>query len=1020
VLWEAVFHGCSGSQQRELLVLAAHQGLLYSHQLPPRNGSPVVDPNNQVLSQLLRGQVQHLQPVRPSALSNHDGTLDAGQRDAVAKALSTPDICLVQGLPGTGKSRVVAEILAQAAGRGERVLLLAPSPTAVDRVLELLQPHGDVYSLRLLGPDEKSESLSAATRKLTVPERLKELSSQPQRECRQALAARDDHYQRLRQDGSLWTRLQEMAERLDQLEVLAAALARRRPLLDDEVQREAQVVVEGREAVNPFQAALAAGFRHCQEIQTRVAKALLEVRERREKVDQEHSHLQTQLDTLRPLAAALQAKRWWTGLWWRALFRKGLTDEVATLDARRQEVQKCLDELEQEGQRLNEEGEQASQAFQADRAHRSAREQVRRQSELDNQEAAFHQERTQLQAKWHNTLAALSLDAPRPAEPTAAAVRDAQAAWRQQLQREEQECTLLRQWLACLAETHAWPARIRTYANVVAATTAGLAADQHLQSAASAGPSFDLLVLQESDQVTEADFLVLARHARRWVLIGAPAAERSRAGERTNGLRKIRPPSGRAKLFDNLWQYLHWEPRSLPYAWVQEGERLCCQLHSVAPDQRQWVESESVADFPDVELRIFALPRTQPVLAEVVFPPTFSIEEAKKYVYHEVGELAVETAGRSVGWVEESDRLVFRLADESVPRSVRIPLEPGVWELVGSVRAECNGNRGSGAGAHWPTCCLEFDCAAGWDRVRAEEWVLQHLGVRDLGRTARLNVAHRMHPCLAVVLSHVLFGGDYQTQPAGVSEDARGPARVEFVPVPPLRERNESARGRDDQGATGRGGALILPRKGGAGLEIDLADPRQRTRLPSNLGVDLPSRGFVNHLEAQAVVRTLEAMAARPEAWPGLHGIADNADRPVVAVLALYPAQVDLLRDLVRQSPSLAAAAFTVVVDGPAALQEREVAMVLLSLTRSHAHRPITFGEGPDLLTLALTRARAQVILFGDPGALARRSQWEGPLDHLDEATAAREREVIAQLVQYLQGQAPHAHAFHLREGAVT
>jgi superfamily I DNA and/or RNA helicase len=174
----------------------------------------------------------------------------------------------------------------------------------------------------------------------------------------------------------------------------------------------------------------------------------------------------------------------------------------------------------------------------------------------------------------------------------------------------------------------------------------------------------------------------------------------------------------------------------------------------------------------------------------------------------------------------------------------------------------------------------------------------------------------------------------------------------------------------------------------------------------------------VNFAEAQAVVRTLEAMAAKPADWPGLEGAAGNANQPVVAVLALFPSQVDLLRGLVRQSTGLKGAGFTLVIDEPAALREQEVAMVLLSLTRSHAHRPITYGEGPDLLTLALTRARSQVVLFGDPGSLARRSQWEGPLDHLDEATAAREREVIVQLVQYLQGQGPYPHAFLLREGA--
>jgi hypothetical protein len=1020
VLWDTIFHGCSTSQQRELLALAGNQGLLYAHQLPPGNGAPVVDSSSHVLTQLLLGQVQHLEPVRPSAVTVRDRTLDAGQRDAVAKATSTPDICLVQGLPGTGKSRVVAEILAQAAVRGERALLLAPSPIAVDRVLELLEPHDDIYALRLLGPDEKADSLSDACRKLTLTERLRELSSQAQREGRQTLTARDQHCRRLRQDEPLWTRLQEMADRLDELDGQTTTLSRRRSHLTDELQQEAQAVTVGQEAANSFQAALEAGFRHWQEIQTRVAKALLEVRERIENLNEAQGLLQTQLNRLRPLADAQRSKRWWTGLWWRALFRKGLASEVATLDARRQEVQQGLGELDHEVQRLNQEGEQARQTFEMDQSQRSARELTRRQAGLDNQEAAFNQERKLLQGKWQNTMAALLVDAPRPPEQTPVAVHAAHAAWRQQVQREEQECALLRQWLACLEETHAWPARVRTYANVVAASTAALAADRHFWNATGAGPSFDLLVLQDADQLADADLLTLARHARRWVLIGAPATDRGRGAERMNGLGKVRPQVRRTKAFENLWQSLHWEPRSLPYVWVKEGERLCCQLHVVAPDQRQWIETENVADFPDVELRILALPRTQPVLAEVVFPPTFSIEQAKKYVYQEVGELAVETPGQSVGWAEEPGRLVFRLVDEAVAHTVRISLEPGVSELVGSMPAESSGDAGAGQATHWPTCCLEFDCATGWDRLRAEEWVQEHLGVRDLGRTARLNVAHRMHPYLAAVVSHVLFGGDYQIRPTGLPENGREPARVDFVPVPPLRERSESLKGRDAQAPSGRGGPFTLPRKGGAGLEIDLADPRQRTRLPSNLGVALPSQGFVNHLEAQAVVRTLEAMAAEPTHWPGLDVLTGNPERPVVAVLALYPAQVDMLRELVRQSPNLAAAAFTVVVDGPAALQEREVAMVLLSLTRSHAHRPITFGERPDLLTLALTRARSQVVVFGDPGALARRSQWEGPLDHLDEATAAREREVIAQLVQYLEGHGAHPHAFHLREGAGT
>jgi hypothetical protein len=106
-----------------------------------------------------------------------------------------------------------------------------------------------------------------------------------------------------------------------------------------------------------------------------------------------------------------------------------------------------------------------------------------------------------------------------------------------------------------------------------------------------------------------------------------------------------------------------------------------------------------------------------------------------------------------------------------------------------------------------------------------------------------------------------------------------------------------------------------------------------------------------------------------------------------------------------------------VKVDVPAAFRQRECLLGLVSLTRSHTHRAVSFGEEPQQLALALSRARARLMLFGDPGTLVRRSQWESTLDHLDEAAAAQERELVCRLVRYLQGQGAHARAFHLREG---
>ena len=43
------------------------------------------------------------------------------------------------------------------------------------------------------------------------------------------------------------------------------------------------------------------------------------------------------------------------------------------------------------------------------------------------------------------------------------------------------------------------------------------------------------------------------------------------------------------------------------------------------------LETERLADFPDIELTIFTPARQSPVLAEVAFPASFTIERAKAY-----------------------------------------------------------------------------------------------------------------------------------------------------------------------------------------------------------------------------------------------------------------------------------------------------------------------------------------------------------------------------------------------------
>ena len=73
-------------------------------------------------------------PIAPTTWTPLDESLDERQRTAVDGALRSGDIALIWGPPGTGKTRTLVEVVRQRVARGERVLCVAPSNTAVDNL----------------------------------------------------------------------------------------------------------------------------------------------------------------------------------------------------------------------------------------------------------------------------------------------------------------------------------------------------------------------------------------------------------------------------------------------------------------------------------------------------------------------------------------------------------------------------------------------------------------------------------------------------------------------------------------------------------------------------------------------------------------------------------------------------------------------------------------------------------------------------------------------------------------------
>lgn len=983
--WEELYRGSSPAQQAELLAVARRQGILYAGQVPaPAGNGFASDPPRQLLSRLAHNHVD-LPPLCPSDLIPIDAALDESQRDAVAKALDTPDLFLLQGLPGTGKSRVVAEVVTQAVRRGERVLLVAPAMPAVDRVLEEVADREGVCAVRCVAADEKPGDLPAAIRTLAIAERVRKLQEESIPAARQEVQNAEEHCRRLQQDEAVLARCQELADHFAQLDRQAQALQERADTLAAAVERAA-AAADAADAFGARLAGLAATRRQAEE---RIQSTRRAGTERRAAEEQAQKEIAPDLESLRALAEAKQSGRWWSGAWWRATFAGNVPARRAELEKRHLEIEATLARLRAEEKNLDQDGQQAEETFQAARQQEITTEVACRRAEVDRQTAALEQDRAVQRQKWAGLCQELHADTGRPSEPTAAAVQAAQQSWQQACGRSQERLEFARQLLTGLeAAVPRMAQRLTAEANLVAATTTGLAADPYFGQAAGT-PLFDLLIVEHAQQITESEYLGVARRARRWLLVaGSPHTEARTATP---------APAG---FFQRLWQRLHCDPRALPYSWLREQDRLCCRLRNLSTEQRQVLESEHVADFPEIELRILGLPRSRPVLAEVVFPAAMSIVQAKEYIFQELQELPVCASSHSLRWTSDADAIRLHLSADDCVHGAAVALEHGVRELV------------SGAGDHWNTCCLEFERRAGWNRHRADDWVRRHLATRDLGRTAYLDVPHRMHPELAALVSEWVFGNAYRVPLSAIARNGHVP--LEFIAVPVATP--EPTPAKSTNGRRGPAPAKTKPSRGGAGLELELADLRHRDRLPSELRPELPALGLVNYLEAQAIVRALERLAADGS----LYSKPDPAigRRCTVGVAALYPTQAQLIRCLIRRSPTLAGAALDIHVDVPAGFRERECAILLISLTRSHGHRAVTFGDGPHQWALALTRARSRLLVFGDPGTLARRAEWEGPVDHLDETAAAQERHLVVQLLESQNGAAAPARLHPRPEGS--
>src|SRR5439155_25955651 len=112
-------------------------------------------------------------------------------------------------------------------------------------------------------------------------------------------------------------------------------------------------------------------------------------------------------------------------------------------------------------------------------------------------------------------------------------------------------------------------------------------------------------------------------------------------------------------------------------------------------------------------LRILAEPSGTSQMAEVVFPSSMSIAEAKAYVFAQIGEAPLCSSLRGGRWNESADAITLELSAVAGP-AIAVPLADGVREFVAIVDDG------------WVTNAVRFAKPAGWNRESAAAWIAQH------------------------------------------------------------------------------------------------------------------------------------------------------------------------------------------------------------------------------------------------------------------------------------------------------
>jgi hypothetical protein len=621
---------------------------------------------------VLSFDADQLPAYAPAALA--DAARPPAEYRALSEALGCPDVFLLDAAPGPDQLTVAAQVAVEAARAGERVLLIAPTPATADALLARLADGHNLLVGRALTTNEHPDQLPAGSASRTARRHADEVLGTARAKGNAGLAEAVARLAALRAAATGTEATKAAAARLVELTRESARLLRTRADAANQIAAEAHFIAELRPHTDALAAELAGIDAEAQKIIAR-QKQLAE----------------------RPRQLVGSGGRS-NGMFAR-LFKGLLGGDDST---------KCDPVLDEETQHLEAEAARLAAArSDAERAYAAVRDRLlqveltRRQAAIDQQLADVNRERERIEAEVAagcQTLHAVGLTPP--ATPDPVALEQAAAPLPEWIERAETDLRFARQRSADLdADDSDLASRLLAQVRIVVGTLGSIGADPLIPAADA--PVFDRLVLTDADHIRDAEFAPAGRAAARWVLIG----------DTTGFASRNRPRSGRSALFRRLWEHLHRTP------WILEDGRLVARLVEPGRFRRDYTIREPLADRPEIELRFATGLSGDPVLAEVVFPPTTSAAEAKTFLAQELNEVRLSPCG-PVRWHEADDRVIACWpAVEAVAGDADwAELAPGVRERVAGTGPECL------------TVAVDFDKAAGWTDASAAEWLAANGG----------------------------------------------------------------------------------------------------------------------------------------------------------------------------------------------------------------------------------------------------------------------------------------------------